>query len=441
MDERRWRLLWRPRLVWAVLLLGLTLVVAPLVSAQPSLLNAFDTVLQRVIALRHLTPKRAIKREVRSRASIRAAVLALVHDALSPAEWEAERKAMLQWGLIPPEFRLRDFVLDLLTEQAAGYYDPQQRTFFIADWLPQDIQKPVMAHELVHALQDQYYDLQKNFDLVKEHADLTLARKALIEGDAMAVMWLYLMEPLGLSLAQLPDLQWLGQSGTSWLGESFHVYAQAPLILQQQLLFPYTHGLAFLKAALAHGGWEGLERVYRHPPLSTKHILHPETYFRETPDIPHEVMLALAADTLPAPWKKIKRDVLGEFLLAVTLQQFLPEGEAKRSAAGWQGDRYELFEEDGTGQLLLVCVTVWESPEDAAEFFQSYVKLLRRKYPGWEITALDDDSGHLWQHERKRVVLRQHAQQVQIVEGVPEEVLPRLLSVLNQVTTQPTSLR
>jgi hypothetical protein len=157
-------------------------------SGPQPLLATFDEVLQRVVNLRQLPPQGTIKRAVRNRQQIRTAMLALAQDALSPAEWEAERKAMVQWGLLAPHFRLKEFVLDLLTEQAAGYYDPKQRTFFIADWLPQLVQKPVMAHELVHALQDQHYDLLKNFDLVKDQADLSLARKALIEGDATAVM-------------------------------------------------------------------------------------------------------------------------------------------------------------------------------------------------------------------------------------------------------------
>ena len=143
---------------------------------------------------------------------------------------------MVQWGLLTPDFRLKEFVLDLLTEQAAGYYDPKQQTFFIADWLPHLVQKPVMAHELVHALQDQYYNLQKNFDLVKDQADLSLARKALIEGDAMAVMLVYLLEPLGLTMEDLPDMGTLLQGSASLLGDQFQVYTRAPLILRQQLL-------------------------------------------------------------------------------------------------------------------------------------------------------------------------------------------------------------
>ena len=86
-------------------------------STSTPLLAAFDEVLQRVVSLRHLQPKATIKRAVRNRQQIRTAVLALTQDALSPAEWEAERKAMVQWGLIAPDFRLKEFVFDLLAEQ------------------------------------------------------------------------------------------------------------------------------------------------------------------------------------------------------------------------------------------------------------------------------------------------------------------------------------
>src|SRR5262245_66535507 len=117
-------------------------------SASNPLLAAFDEVLQRVVSLRQLQPTGAIKRAVRNRQQIRTAILALAQDALSPAEWEAERKAMVQWGLLTPDFRLKEFVLDLLTEQAAGYYDPKQQTFFIADWLPSFVQTTDMVTKL-----------------------------------------------------------------------------------------------------------------------------------------------------------------------------------------------------------------------------------------------------------------------------------------------------
>jgi len=443
-------LVWHP-LLCSVLLFGLSVHPVPPVAASLSdpLLATFDEVLQHVVSLRQLQPKGPIKRAVRNRQEMRTAVLALSQEALSPAEWEAERKAMLQWGLIAPDFRLQEFVLDLLSEQAAGYYDPKQRTFFIADWLPQLIQKPVMAHELVHALQDQHYDLQRNFDLVQDQADLTLARKALIEGDAMAVMLAYLLQPLGLSMDDLPDMHTLVHAGASLLGEQFQVYARAPLILRQQLLFPYVHGLAFVKAALARGGWAELERVYRRPPVSTQQIMHPEKYFAPTPQLPSEVTLQLSAAALSTPWKQLKRDVLGEFLLAVILQQFLPEEEAKQRAAGWRGDRYALFEHQESGRLLLVSVTIWDTPAAAAQFFQSYAKLLARKYPGWARRPLDGQSGWIWQQEgpdgpaptqsrqQHHLMLRQHGHFVHIVEGALTDDLSHLRTLLEHVTARP----
>jgi hypothetical protein len=427
-------------LLGSACLIALSAFTVPLLAGAASdpLLAAFDEVLPRVVSLRQLQPREPIKRAVRNRQQIRTAVLALAQEALSPSEWEAERKAMVQWGLIAPDFRLKEYVLDLLTEQAAGYYDPKQRTFFIADWVPQVVQKPVMAHELVHALQDQYYDLQANFDLVKDHSDLTLARKALVEGDAVAVMFIYLLEPLGLSMDDLPDMQALLQAGMAMIGDQFQVYARAPLILREQLLFPYVHGLAFTKAVLVRHGWPGLAQVYRRPPVSTEQILHPEKYFAVPRELPGEVRLDVPATTLSAPWNKIRRDILGEFLLSVVLQQFLPQDEARQSAAGWHGDRYELFEHPDSGHLLLVCVTAWDTPEDAGEFFQSYTKLLGLKYPGWAMQSLDDQSGHTWHQEQRHVLLRRHERLVQIVEGALPEDLPRLQALLERVTVVPT---
>jgi hypothetical protein len=250
-----------------------------------------------------------------------------------------------------------------------------------------------------------------------------------------------LLQPLGLSLEQMPDMQLLLQASASLLGEQFQVYARAPLILRQQLLFPYVHGLTFIKAALAQGGWGGLERVYRRPPASTEHILHPEKYFAAAPDLPSEVTLQIAADSLQGSWKKLKRDVLGEFLLSVVLQQFLPEAEARQSAAGWRGDRYEVLEHQDSGGLLLVGVTAWDTPADATEFFQSYKKLLTLKYPDWSMTSLDDHTGHVWQRGDSRLLLRRQEHLVQIIEGVQAADLPHLQVTLAQVTAVPKTPR
>jgi hypothetical protein len=175
--------------------------------------------------------------------------------------------------------------------------------------------------------------------------------------------------------------------------------------------------------------------------VSAQQIMHPEKYFAEPPLLPSEVTLYIPDGMLSASWHKLKRDVLGEFFLSVILQQFLPEEEARQSAAGWRGDRYEVFEQHDSGRLLLVGVTAWDTPAAATAFFQSYHKLLALKYPGWTMQTLEDHSGHLWQQDQTHLVLRQHEHFVHIVEGALAEDLPRLRVLLEQVTAVPVQLR
>lgn len=435
--HRRWSLtLLLAALLYASALAGAD--VPSSASEAPRLLHSFDAVLQRVVALRGLEPTGPIKREVRSRQQIHAMIRALLDAELPPAAWDRERKAMHAWGLLPADFPLRTFVLDLLTEQAGGYYDPQQERFFIAEWLPVELQKPIIAHELVHALQDQHYDLERHFTPLQDHADLTLARQALLEGDAMAVMLAYMLQPLGTRLEDLPALEALLQADGAFLGNQFQVFERAPLVLKQQLLFPYVAGLRLVKTALARGGWTALERLYTQPPESTEQVLHPEKYFAETPDRPQPIALQLP-DSLPGTWRKLKRDVLGEFLLSVILQQFLPATEATQSAAGWRGDRYELFEHQDSKRLLLVCLTAWDDTAEAEEFFHSYAKLLRAKYADWQVESPSSATDRRWQRGAFRVMLQRRAHVVRIVEGAPATLLPQLRLQLDEVTNRELS--
>ena len=181
--------------------------------------------------------------------------------------------------------------------------------------------------------------------------------------------------------------------------------------------------------------------------------MHPEKYFTAAPELPSEVALELPASALGTAWKKLKRDVLGEFLLSVVLQQFLPEDEARQSAAGWRGDRYELFEHQASGRLLLVCVTDWDTATEATKFFHSYAKLVALKYPGWVRRSVAEQSGHIWQQEgpdgpaptqsrqQRVLMLRQHEHFVQIVEGALADDLPRLRTLLAQATAVPAPPR
>ncbi len=112
-------------------------------------------------------------------------------------------------------FNLRPFLISLLTEQVAGFYDNKTKTVNLLDWIEPEEQKPVLAHELTHALQDQKVDLTKwsevgsdeiaknveqdNAHIQTDEADT--ARDAVAEGQAMVVFLDYTLRPTGQTLA------------------------------------------------------------------------------------------------------------------------------------------------------------------------------------------------------------------------------------------------
>jgi len=172
---------------------------APPVVAQPKANSAefsaaADEVLQQVseiTGLKQLTP---VKKTLRSRDEIRAYVLREMDEEKKPAERDAEARTDEAFGLIPKGFELDNFMVDLLTEQIAGLYDPKAREFYIADWIPIDDQRMVMAHELTHALQDQHFQIEVWEKAARPNDDAELAREAVLEGSAMAAMIDYLLE-------------------------------------------------------------------------------------------------------------------------------------------------------------------------------------------------------------------------------------------------------
>ena len=142
--------------------------------------RAADEVLADVSKLIALPVKAPLKKSIRSREEIRRFVVLEMEADREPEKRYADRRVLEKFGLIPPGFDLDGFLVDLLTEQIAGLYDPKQHEFFIADWIPVEEQRMVMAHELVHALHDQHYDLEKWIHAAKPNDDALLARDAVV---------------------------------------------------------------------------------------------------------------------------------------------------------------------------------------------------------------------------------------------------------------------
>ena len=167
-------------------------------------LAASTELLEDVSRLRSLKIRYPVKSGVKSRAEIERVVITNFDEAATPEEVETQRKRLVAFGLIPKDFRYREFMISLLTEQVAGFYQAKTREFFLADWNDLELAKPVVVHELTHALQDQHFDLSRFEKWPRGDGDRELAIQALIEGDATALMFNYILRPQGLDVTRLP---------------------------------------------------------------------------------------------------------------------------------------------------------------------------------------------------------------------------------------------
>ena len=344
-------------------------------AANAEFLATADEVLgqmSEITGLKLLTP---LKKSLRSRDEIRAYVIKQMNEDKNPAERYADARSAEAFGLLPKGFDLDAFMVNVLTEQIEGLYDPKGGEFYIADWSPPDEQRMVMAHELTHALEDQHFHIDAWSRAAKPNEDAELARDAVLEGSAMAAMVDFLMLGTGRSLKDLPEFDpsmLIGDLGATPTLKS------APAFLKDALIFPYISGLNFSAAVLKNSGWPALSNVFEKPPVSTQQILHPGLY--KSGRIPTVVTLPPFEKTLGSPWTKLDENILGEFGWREVLKQFLGEERAKPLAAAWDGDRYAVFEHQQTKSLLLLTLLHLDSEEHAARFFGQYSEALEKKY-------------------------------------------------------------
>lgn len=290
----------------------------------------------------------------RSRTQVREYVIHKFDEDLPPAELDGLQSALRLFSLIPDSLELRPTMIDLLTEQIAGYYDPDSNALFI----PADIEpfqlRIVVSHELVHALQDQYVQLDSI--ITQRHAnDRRSAAQAILEGQATLAQLLVLMPE------QKPDtfpLGWFWKQRAAMAAQQAQMkeFARAPLWLREGLVFPYLGGADFIVwFRHKYFGRSVLDSM----PRSTEQILHPDRYAAH--DEPTDVIFA-AGEPDTVQWE----DNLGEFETRLLFQQLLGnESEASTLATGWDGDRYQVL---GARSDVLVWYSAWDDAATAARF-------------------------------------------------------------------------
>lgn len=351
---------------------------APPTSAD--FLRATDQVLAQMSRLIDLPVLQPLKKDLRSKAQIRAYLVQEEKTDTRPAKRYADEKALEAFGLIPRGFDLDGFMVNLLTDQVAGYYDSKQGEFFIADWIPVADQRMVMAHELTHALQDQHFHIDSWLKAARPNDDAASAREAVLEGSATVSMIDYELRGLGTSVRAMPDISALTQMAVGQAAATPGL-DKAPPYLRDSLLFPYLDGAVFTQHLLKAGdGWPDFYKVFSRPPLSTQQIMQPSYYLEGK--APPPVALPPLGRLLGRDWKLLDENVVGEFGLEEVLKQYLPASEATGFAPDWWGDRYAILENRKTKSSLLLFLLQLDSASHASAFFDAYKALLLKKHGG-----------------------------------------------------------
>jgi hypothetical protein len=336
---------------------------------------ASDEVLAQMSEITGLALRSPLKKSLRSREQIRAHIIQEMNDDKDAAERYAGARSAEAFGLLPKGFDLDSFMIDLLTEQIAGLYDPKAHEFYVADWIHIEDQRMVMAHELTHALEDQHFQIEAWVKAARPNDDSELARESVLEGSAMVAMVEFLLQGSGRSLQDLPDID-----PAMLIGDMAEtpMLKKAPPFLKDALIFPYIDGLTFSATVLKPSGWEALGGIFTKPPVSTQQILHPALY--SSGKVPAPVSLPSMEKALGADWAKLEENVMGEFGWKEVLKQYLGETRGKTLSAAWDGDRYAVYEEKPSKRLLLITRERLANQALAERFFGQYSEALEKKH-------------------------------------------------------------
>ena len=395
-----------PAIVTLALLAG-SLIMAMSARAQDAELEAeLDRIARETATIRELEPLPAIDDVILSREELLAMMPQIIAEETDPAELAANSRSLTALGLLPEGTDLLDLTIRLLGEQAAGFYDPITDEMIVVANGDFDSEAYFYSHEMVHALQDAYLDPN---DLMEEtesdNSDATLARVALYEGDAVTASNAYLERHPELALALLRDS-----------AQEFPELDQAPGAASVILIFPYLSGETFVSRLHGEGGWDAVDAAYADIPASTEQILHPQKYLER--DRPVNVPLPDPVSALGAGWTVVDEDTLGEFQTAVLLANFAPgeglntfTGEialpeaARNAAAGWDGDRFALWQDTQGGQDVLVWRSVWDTPQDARAFSRALAQFGNRRWGGMFNGESPDDVALVTPEIAARVLL------------------------------------
>ena len=369
---------------------------------------------------------------------------------------ERSEIVLKKFGLLDRDFHLRPFLISLLTEQIAGFYDDKTKTVNLLDWIEPEEQKGVLAHELTHALQDQKVDLSKWSDVevkgtaTNSHKDTAhiqvdeadTAREAVTEGQAMAVFVDYNLQSTGKTIADAPEMGDKLKEMTKDTSGS-PILARAPLLLQESLLFPYSDGLAFEHRLLVKAGRDAaFAGVLARPPSSSFEIIHPDAYLKHEP-VP-VLRLPDIHPLIDAEYAPYDVGVMGELDVRIVAELFGGQQIAAALSPAWKGGIYyaaqrksavTAAQKESTASIGLLYYSKWENEDSASSFMRIYSTQLARKYSGLKRREKDEigDSEEVYSTNEGDVLLSIKDDAVFVAEGFDVALARKLRDSIQEV--------
>ena len=422
------------------------------------LFRSVDEILQFASQDTGLPIKHEVKRRLTKRDEVQHYIQKSMKEDKDAKRLERSSAVLKKFGLLPRNFDLPKFLVAMLREQVAGYYDVKTKTVNLLNWVDIEQQKPVLAHELTHALQDQSFGIEKwmqgsksekddkkdkkidpsPFDI--ENDEESSARQAVVEGQAMVVLLDYSLAPTGKTLLDSPQVVDALKQGMLVGTADAPAFSRAPIFLKEELTFPYRFGLDFTAALLEAGGKEmAFAGAFKDPPKTTRQIMEPQTY------LAHEKLEPMKIIDMDKDFKGYEAfdiGAMGEFDVDILVEQYAGRDEANAIYPAWRGGYYYAGRPKGnkSASIGLFYVSRWSGPAKAAEFAAVYAKSLAQRYQKREALGADGkvaedapplDSwrtlrgSHAWLTEEGAVVIDVRGDTVLISESLDDETTKR----------------
>jgi len=412
-----------------------------------------DQIMQFASKETGLPIKKEVKRRLVSRDEVVAYLQKNMCEDKDAQRLQRSELVLKKFGLLPRDFDLQTFLVALLREQVAGYYDVKKKTVNLLDWIGSEQQRPVLAHELTHALQDQSFELKKwmkvgDTDLNDkkettaadiENDEISEARQAVVEGQAMVVLVDYLLAPTEQSIITSPQIADALKETMLVGSDDSPEFKDAPIFLKEELTFPYRYGLDFETELLRIGGKEkAFASAFANPPRTTRQIMEPKTY------LSGEQLEPMRLPDFQRDFKNYERfDVgaMGEFDVAILVDQYAGKEASDNLYPHWRGGYYYAARPKGdpAAPLSMLYVSRWSSAEKALAFADIYAQSLTKRYKHvtevvQEAISLSDNPQKLvvltgprtWLTEEGPVVIDVEADSVLITESLDQPTTERL---------------